>query len=239
MPAKPSEEKEPLPRGRHGLPRDEVVDSQRARTLEAMLRVVAEKGYADTRIADVISEAGISRKTYYELFDDKEDCFLAAYEQAAEQFLQAATSGFELGGDDVPWMDRIREAFSAFLSAMVNDPPAARVWTVEVLAAGPRSLEHRDTAIRKLTKFIDAGRAETKTEIPEIASLAIIGGINELLYTDVLREGTKNLPERLPEMVYWISQPFFGEERAAEEREKTVEWQAAGGTSVRKKSKKS
>lgn len=230
MSGKSSEDKEPLPRGRHGLPRDEVVESQRTRTLDAMLRVVSEKGYADTRIADVIAEAGVSRKTYYELFDDKEDCFLAAYERAADQFLEAATAGFELGGKGTPWMDRIRSAFSAFLEAMVADPPAARVWTVEVLAAGPKSLERRDVAIRKLTKFIDAGREETKTEIPEIASLAIIGGINELLYTDVLREGTRRLPERLPEMIFWIAQPFFGEERAAVERDATVEWQANGAS---------
>src|ERR1044072_9485639 len=70
---------EQLPRGRHGLSPEAVTESQRGRILTAMVEVTAERGYADCRIADVIAYAGGSRKTFYELFSDKEDCFLAAY----------------------------------------------------------------------------------------------------------------------------------------------------------------
>ena len=79
-PATPPSTPNRLPSGRHGLPRETVAASQRARMIDAMAAVVAEKGYAATTVADVVERAGVSRRTFYEQFADKEACFLAAYE---------------------------------------------------------------------------------------------------------------------------------------------------------------
>jgi len=83
-----------LPSGRHGLPRDVVVRSQRERMVEAMIGVVAEKGYTDATVADIISTAGVSRATFYEQFADKEDCFIAAYGAVMERMLTFVAEGF-------------------------------------------------------------------------------------------------------------------------------------------------
>src|SRR5687768_18574853 len=77
-----------LPRGTHGLDRDVVEASQRTRLLEAVGRAVAERGYAAATIDDVVRRAGVSKKTFYEHFADKQDCFLAAYEAASEELLE-------------------------------------------------------------------------------------------------------------------------------------------------------
>src|SRR4051794_24859038 len=86
---------ERLPRGRHGLPREAVAESQRNRIHQGMIEVVSERGYPETRVVDVIGVAGVSRKTFYELFDSKEDCFLAAYDVLVGNLVSDTAEGFE------------------------------------------------------------------------------------------------------------------------------------------------
>jgi AcrR family transcriptional regulator len=199
-----------------------VAESQRKRILEAMVEVVAERGYPETRVVDVIKRAGVSRKTFYELFDDKEGCFLSAYDIALAVLLRGTTKAFE-AEPERPWPERLRGGLSAFLRIISEQPAAARFCVVDVLAAGPKALARRDAAVRQFTGFIDAGRAETDRELPGITALSLAGGINELLYSEILDGGSGRLPNRLPEIVYWIVQPFLGSERADEERRRARE----------------
>src|SRR5262249_47180613 len=155
------------PRGRHGLSRQAVTESQRGRILAAMVDVVAAKSYPETRVVDVIKRAGVSRKTFYELFDDKEDCFLAAYDVALDTLYQGTAGAFDSPAKG-SWSERILIGLAAFLRIMAEEPEAAKFCIVDVLAAGPRALARRDAAIRQFTGFIDAGRAETTRELPGI-----------------------------------------------------------------------
>ena len=210
---------EPLPRGRHRLSREAVEHSQRERALKAMVEAVAERGYAETRVVDVIERAGLSRKTFYELFGDKENCFLAAYDEVSARLYAVTDEAFENAVGE-PWPDRIRAGVTALVEELAADQAAARFAVIEVLAAGPRALARRDAAIRQFTGFIDAGRSESSLELPGLTSTAIVGGIYELLYTEILHGATSQLQARVPEIVYWITQPFLGPKRAAEERER-------------------
>src|SRR5213080_4602099 len=90
----------PLPRGPHGLERDVVLASQRGRMLGAMADAVASKSYAATTVADVVAGAGVSRKTFYEHFRDKEECFLAAFDAGVGLVLEAITAARPAQGDD-------------------------------------------------------------------------------------------------------------------------------------------
>jgi AcrR family transcriptional regulator len=188
-----------------------------------MIRVAAERGYQEATIADVIADAGISRKTYYELFRDKEDCFLAAYDSVSRRYLDAFGDAYR-ADPKAPWIERMRNGLGSLFDEITADPDAARLFIVEALAAGPRSLNRRNATIRELTRFVDAGRHETSFELPGIASLAIVGGINELLYAEASDGSFSHLHARLPEVVYWVAQPFLGEERADEERRRATEW---------------
>jgi AcrR family transcriptional regulator len=209
---------EQLPAGRHGLTRRDVARSQRERILAAVAEAVAEEGYQGARVTDVIARAGVSRKTFYEHFADKEEAFLAAYDRALAQLMAITQEAFD-GPEE--WPDRAREALRAFLDALAADPARARMAIVEVLAAGPRALARREAAIRGFTYFVDAGRADAPRGLPSFTALAILGGINEILYAHLLRDAAADLPDLLPDLVYTVTLPFLGHERAREERERS------------------
>lgn len=184
-----------------------------------MIEVVSDKGYPETRVVDVIGLAGVSRKTFYELFTSKEDCFLATYDVLLGNLLGDTAKGFE-SKPGAPWAERVAAALDELLKHLAEHPDEARFAIVEVLAAGPRALARRDAALRQFTGFLDAGRAETTTELPGITSLSLAGGINELLYSEILHGAASRLPSRLPDLMFWITLPFLGPERAAQERER-------------------
>ncbi len=196
-----------------------MAESQRNRIYQGMIEVVAKRGYPETRVVDVIEVAGVSRKTFYELFDSKEDCFLAAYDVLLDNLLGEATDAFE-SRPGAPWAERSGAALDALLRHLAEHPDEARFAIVEVLAAGPKALARRDAALRQFTGFLEAGRSETSVELPGITTLAITGGINELLYSEILHGAATRLPSRLPDLVFWVTLPFLGPEGAAAQRER-------------------
>jgi AcrR family transcriptional regulator len=122
-----------LPRGRHSLSREEVVASQRTRILRGLAETMAVGGYVNTTVADVLRAAGVSRETFYQQFDSKADCFMAAYEAAASIVL----ARIEAAPDD------LEAALGAYLEAIAAEPAFARLFLLEVYAAGPVALTRR------------------------------------------------------------------------------------------------
>lgn len=184
-----------------------------------MIEVVSARGYPETRVVDVIGVAGVSRKTFYELFESKEDCFLAAYDLLLGNLLGEATDAFETRSGD-PWVERVSAALEVLLLHLARHPDEARFAIIEVLAAGPKALARRDSALRQFSGFLEPGRSETSVELPGITSLAIAGGVNELLYSEILHGAVARLPSRLPDLMFWAALPFLGAEAAAGERER-------------------
>ena len=201
------------------MPPEAVAYSQRRRILDAMVEVVSERGYPSTRVVDVIEAAGVSRRTFYEFFGDREDCFLAAYDNAIGVLERETSRAYE-AEPEAPWTDRLRAGLIAFLGLMAAKPDAAKFCIVDVLSAGPNALARRDAAVRRFTGFIDAGRAESGRELPELTALSLAGGINELLYGQIMHGASAHLPGRLPDLVFWITQPYLGSERAVVERDR-------------------
>lgn len=130
----PSEQFEPLPRGRHRLSSDEVRAAQRGRLLKAMTDVVAARGYPAATVADVLAGAGVSRQTFYENFRDKQDCFLAVLAESA-RLLEDRLAFDETGDEPVP--ERVQRLLDTYLTVMADNPDVARVFLVESYAAGP------------------------------------------------------------------------------------------------------
>ena len=153
-----------LPRGPHGLSRDDVSRSQRTRILEAMTEAVAEKGYANTVVADVVTRSKVSRATFYEQFRSKDDCFRAAYEAHAASLTQVMTDGLEelRRRPEVAPLDRLDRVLGLYLEALAAQPALARVFLVEVYAAGPALIEQRRAA---LDLFVDVVAATHDGEI--------------------------------------------------------------------------
>jgi AcrR family transcriptional regulator len=188
--------------------------------MEAMVEVVAERGYPETRVVDISEAARVSRKTFYELFDDKEHCFLAAYDQALGALYRGTSAAFS-SAPKAAWAERIRIALAAFLGMMAARPATARFCVVDVLAAGPSALARRDASVRQFAGLIDTGRAESALELPAVTALSL--AINELLYSEILHRAGAQLEARLPEIVFWVTQPFLGSDAAHAERRRARE----------------
>jgi AcrR family transcriptional regulator len=142
-----------LPRGPHGLSRDEVQERQTQRLLYAATLAVAERGYAKTTVADVIAKAGVSRATFYELFSSFEDCFQAAYRSIAELVAVLMANELEVvRNDDRDALARLDRVLDTYLRLLHGSPALARVFLVEVYAAGPNLIEQRRAS---LERFVD------------------------------------------------------------------------------------
>jgi AcrR family transcriptional regulator len=204
----------PLPSGRHGLPREEVVRSQRARLLRGAVEVAGADGFAGMTVTAVIRRASVSRKTFYELFTDREDCFVAAYGLVMDRALRGLRVAFEV---DAPWDARVRAGLEWALDALASHPCEARVAFVEVLAAGPRALEQRDRFAGEFALLLADGfdAAPDDVVVPLSMPAAVIGALGELIGARVRRGGAAGLPELLPDALYCALAPFLGPAAAA------------------------
>jgi AcrR family transcriptional regulator len=208
-----------LPRGRHGLPRELVERSQRERLLAAVVRVSAAKGYEATSVADVLEEAGVGRESFYELFDDKQACMVAARRLLIDDLVETVAAAY--GGAE-PWIDRIREALAATLGWFAADPVAGRVIMLELAALGPISREIYQDELGRFTSLIDGGLdAGQAPEMPLATGLAV-GATFARIYDEVARDRAEELPRMLPELTYEVLVPFVGEAAAREQERRAV-----------------
>jgi AcrR family transcriptional regulator len=175
-----------LPRGPHRLAREVVLASQRGRMLDAIAHVVSQKGYAAATVADVIERAGVSRKTFYEHFRDKEACFLAAYDAGVAVLLETMREAGDTRG-------RVR----AYLDTLAAEPAFARTFLIEVAAAGPQALRRR----REVHDAVAAFVAEAAPDgAPEHAALAAVGATQEVVSRWVEDGRTGELPQLTDEL---------------------------------------
>jgi AcrR family transcriptional regulator len=198
-----------LPRGTHGLDRDVVEASQRTRLLEAVGRAVAERGYAAATIDDVVRRAGVSKKTFYEHFADKEDCFLAAYEAASEELLERVREAHAGDGD---WVERTRAGIVAYLRWLAADPALARVYLVEVAAAGPRALERREALRDRYAELI---RERRPSDLPFEILHAVVAAVDDVVVRHIRESGAEDLPALEPVLVYLQTALLAGPDVAA------------------------
>lgn len=167
-------------------------DAYRVRLLEGFASAVAEKGYAATRIADIVRHAKVSKRTFYEHFADKEECFLATYVAATDLVLAAAAAAFEAHAA-ADWRAQLDAAIDAYVTALESNPALTRSCLVEIHAAGPRALERRREVHGAFAEMLRAFAARTKKRHPEVRAItaematAVVGGINELLIAQVER----------------------------------------------------
>jgi AcrR family transcriptional regulator len=153
-------------------------------------------------VAEVLKAAGVSRRTFYEQFADKEDCFLAAYDEIAARCTERLLAGYHSGGD---WEDGIARAYAALLATLAAEPEYAHLGVVGVLAAGPRALARRESTLRRFARFIDftRERAEAAVKPPALVGQAIVGGIHELVYSQIVRGEATRLPELNDELLHY------------------------------------
>jgi len=202
--------------GPGGLPRGQVTQIQRSRMLAAAVEAVEDVGYARMTVAQVIGRARVSRKTFYDVFTDREDCFLAAFEQALGQASVIAQEAYERESN---WRDGIRAALARLLMFMDEEPGLAKLCIVEALGAGERVLERRAKVLDELAEVIDRGRLATNAtrEPPEVTAEGVVGAIFAVLHTRVLENGKERLTDLLGSLMSMIVLPYLGARAAGRE----------------------
>jgi AcrR family transcriptional regulator len=198
-----------LPAGRHGLPRAFVVENQRERILAAVADVTSAAGYRDMTVADVIVTAGVSRRTFYEHFKNKDDAFMAAFDAVLAQLLAVVQEAYR--GEEYP-LDRLRAGLMAFLDFVSREPAFARMCIVEALAAGPEAVARRNAAMAQFAALLDGTAAELGTPARPalLTAETIVGGVYEVIYTRVVRGEIRELPQLLPDLMYSAVLPYAG-----------------------------
>lgn len=207
------------PRGRHRLPPEVVTRSQRERLLEAAVRVVAEKGYGAMTIGDLTKEAGVSRTTFYELYEDKEACFLAAYDNAVEMLVRRVIKAYE---SKLAWPDRAAAGLAALLETLAEEPALARLSLVDIGRAGPAAQRRYRAAIQRLIPLFDDGRdfAPGGRGLPANTSRMAIGGVTGLISDELIAGHAENLPGLLSDVLFATLVPYIGPDAAAREVER-------------------
>jgi AcrR family transcriptional regulator len=200
-----------LPRGPHALPRDVVIAHQRERLLDA---AVADDGYADLTVRDLIDRAGVSRRTFYQLFDDKTECIVAAHERAFERL-----SGEIVGAcrGQQAWADRVAAAIAAALAFAVESPCEAHLVVIACHSASdPKLASPGHAAHEKLADLLRAGRKQAAAEHapPELTEQAVVGAAMAVVGGRLLEGDISGLPQLAPELIQIILTPYLGGDEA-------------------------
>jgi AcrR family transcriptional regulator/DNA-binding MarR family transcriptional regulator len=172
---------------RVGAGQERVSAIQRTRMLNAMVEVACERGAGRVSVAHIVARAGISRRTFYELFEDREDCFIAAFDYAIARAADVVLPAYE---GQVSWRERVRAGLTALLGFMDEEPGLGSLLVVDSLSAGARALERRAGLLATLVRVVDEGRGEAKAarESPPLAAEGVVGAVFNVVHTRMLEQ---------------------------------------------------
>jgi AcrR family transcriptional regulator len=205
----------------NGFTREGVVEIQRARMLHAMAELVSERGVANVSVAHIVERAGISRRTFYEVFTGREDCFLAAFDDAIERIARRVIPVYERPSK---WRERIRASLIELLLFFDNDPCTGRLVVVETLGAGRLALERRGLVLAQVIEAVDEGRREAKggVEPPPLTAEGVAGAVLSVIHGRMVERDRKPLVELVNPLMSIIVLPYLGLSAARREIERTV-----------------
>jgi AcrR family transcriptional regulator len=193
-----------------------VMEAQRARILTATVRVVGEHGYRGMSVARVCSRAGVSRRTFYDLFDDREDCFLEVFEETVARF---ATTAHIAAREETSWRGKTRAGLAALLIFAGEEPALAKLVVNDVLGSGPRVFARRTRVVKSLSVFVEEARAEAKTGDgpPPLMAEGTVGAVLAIVHMRLFEPNPRPLVELLNPLMSMIVLPFLGRAAATKE----------------------
>lgn len=186
-----------------------VAEMQRRRLVLATKEVAAEAGVEHVVVGTICRRAGVSRRTFYELFSDREDCFTATFEHCAE--LAAERVALAHSGPD-RWRERVRFALEALLACFDEDPALARLCVIESARAGIETRARRERLLEALAGFVDEGRGESKVgaDPPDLTAQGVVGGALAVIHARLQEREPAELSELLGPLMAMIVHPYLG-----------------------------
>jgi AcrR family transcriptional regulator len=181
---------------RDGPGRGQVTEIQRARMIAAMIDVISERGRANATVAHVVARSGVSRRTFYEVFDDFEDCFLAALDQSVGRAAEYVLGGYDPAGR---WGARIGAGLVGLLEFLEDEPAMGRLCIVETLGAGRKVHERRARVIDALIATVEEGRKQGRaaSALPPLTGEGVVGGILSVLHARLLARAPEGVSLRV------------------------------------------
>jgi AcrR family transcriptional regulator len=192
-----------LPRGRHALAPEEVLRDQRERLIDAVPRVVAERGYGAMSVADIVKAAAVSRTAFYKNFAEKRECFAAAHDAGHEQLLEVLMRHCEAGATIE---ERVQRSLAAGLDAMASDPEMARLLFVEAPSAGEEIALGYHEWLRRYGALLRSAAPDLPVRsipAPEVEGV-IVGGIASRVGSEVLHGRAKRLSDLTAPLVEYV-----------------------------------
>ena len=204
----------PLPAGRHGFSREQVAHNQRERLIAGLAAAVAEHGYNAVTITHITKEAKVSRRVFYENFEGKEECFLAAFEVVVGHIHELGAEAVE-GIPD--WPGQVVAVSRAGLGFLASEPDLARLCLVESRGAGPAVTARFSEAVNELVPLLRLGRAERSNErpLPDSTEESTIGALVSLAFSKVSAGEAEELEQLFLDFAEFILSPYLGAEEAA------------------------
>ena len=212
--------------------RVQVAEMQRSRLLAAAVRTVEELGYAHATVANITRRARVSRRTFYDLFANREDCLVAVLEDAAQRI------GIEIdrgGLEGLPWRERVRGGLWTILSFFDREPVLARVCVVQALRGSQGVLERREEILRDLAVVLDEGRSAGGVrggECPPLTAEGLVGAAFAIVYARLLRGDREPLTGLLSELMGMIVLPYLGPGVARREQARPLPVQPGRGETL-------
>ncbi len=195
--------------------RGDVAEMQRARILEAMVCVVGERGFAAASVGSVVACAKVSSRTFYEHFDDLNGCFLAVIDRETDRATELVTQAF---ARESAWRDGLRAALTSLLVFLDSEPVRARVWLVEVLAAGSWALERRERNTSQLTRLIvNAWTTPDGWQPPPLGAEGVIISILGILHNHLVRGSRRPLISLLGPLMGIVTRPYLDPQAVVQE----------------------
>lgn len=201
--------------GQEPFPREVVVEHQRDRVVKAAVEVFAKRGYRGATVGNLVSGAKVGVNSFYSLFDGKEDCFLAVYDQIVAESRERMVAALPAGA---AWPQRVTAVLRALLELIEERPLAARVALVEVHTAGPagRALHERD--LDEIAALLRSGREHSPVpdELPATLEYATVAGLAWFLQQRITIGEATEITKLLPEVLEIVVEPYLGEAATAE-----------------------
>jgi AcrR family transcriptional regulator len=194
-----------------------VLEIQRSRLLTAAAGVIDELGYSRTTVTDITRRARVSRRTFYDLFEDREDCMLAVFEDVIALLRREVLA--TVGAEGRVWRERVRIGLWTILSFLDREPVLARVCVVQASRSGTRALERREEVLRELADILDGGREEgaRSKACPQLTAEGLVGAVFGILYGRLLKDEHPLLTDLFGELMSMIALPYLGPGAARKE----------------------
>jgi AcrR family transcriptional regulator len=204
----------PLPRGRHRLPFEVVVENQRRRLIAGVSRALTEQGYAELTVKHVIEAAGVSRTTFYANFDNKRDCVLAAHRDVFERLVALILRACSTQRD---WPQKVGAAIAAIFAFAAEHSDELRLLTLDALATDLTIARQAVDSSARLAALLRDGRRHTPLgdALPSLTEEALVGAVSSILGGRLLKDGVEGLAGLEPELLQILLTPYIGTREAA------------------------